>query len=611
MSGFYVSLLWSLMGVRVSYLLDHLWQSTAFAVLALLLTFLFRSNPARARYWIWFAAGAKFLVPFSLLTALGRQLAWPNVQIIRKVTFSVVEMNKAYMPVIPSVRQGMFPTMRELALDVRLAWGVLFFLWFCGFAAVIFVWWQRWLAVNAAIRQSKEVGEGRLVEILHGLQEVSGIRQPIRLAISDARLEPGVFGIFRPVLLLPAGIAERLEDAQLEAIIAHELCHVRQRDNLSAAFHMALQAMFWFHPLVWWLGWRLVDERERACDEEVLRLGNPPQVYAEGILRVCKFYLESPLVCVAGVTGSNLKKRIEGIMTHRMVSPLSAGRKLLLAVLGVAAVAGPVTLWLLNPPRGRAQTPAVSASKTFEVASIKPGDPNARGAQFLFAPGGRINVKNFRVRNMIMLAFQIRDFQITGGPDWMNNDPYDISAKGDDEIIPPEQMRIMMQNLLKDRFQLVFHNDTKELPVYYLVEGKNGAKLKETSESDLPPLPPGAPRGGPGGRTQIRMGRGSIDGQAMTMDMLAEQLSNQLGRTVINKTALAKNYTVKLEWTPETGGVAAVRDGAPGGDAPATSADSGPTVFTALQEQLGLKLESGKGPVKIYVIDGLQRPSEN
>ena len=101
-------------------------------------------------------------------------------------------------------------------------------------------------------------------------------------------VEPGVFGIFRPVLLLPEGIAERLDQAQLEAILAHELCHIRRRDNLTAAIHMAVQATFWFHPLVWWLGARLVDERERACDEEVLRLGNKPQVYAEGILNVCK-----------------------------------------------------------------------------------------------------------------------------------------------------------------------------------------------------------------------------------------------------------------------------------------------------------------------------------
>ena len=120
-------------------------------------------------------------------------------------------------------------------------------------------------------------------------------------------VEPGVFGVFRPILLLPEGIGARLNEPQLEAILAHELCHVRRRDNLTATIHMAVQAVFWFHPLVWWLGARLVDERERACDEEVLRLGNRPQVYAAGILNICKLYVESPLACVSGVTGADLK----------------------------------------------------------------------------------------------------------------------------------------------------------------------------------------------------------------------------------------------------------------------------------------------------------------
>ncbi len=128
-------------------------------------------------------------------------------------------------------------------------------------------------------------------------------------------------GLLRPILLLPAGIAERLTPPQLEAVLAHELCHVRRRDNLFASIHMIVEAIFWFHPLVWWIGARLVEERERACDEEVLSLGSEPHVYAEAILNVCKLYVESPLVCVSGVTGANLKRRIEAIMTNRIAAP--------------------------------------------------------------------------------------------------------------------------------------------------------------------------------------------------------------------------------------------------------------------------------------------------
>src|SRR5437899_9056139 len=105
---------------------------------------------------------------------------------------------------------------------------------------------------------------------------------------------------------------------------------------------MIVEAIFWFHPLVWWIGAKLVEERERACDEDVLRLGSEPRVYAEGILNVCKHYLQSPLSCVAGVTGSNLKKRIEAIMSTRIVSKLNFPRKVALAVLGITAVTTPI-----------------------------------------------------------------------------------------------------------------------------------------------------------------------------------------------------------------------------------------------------------------------------
>ena len=150
----------------------------------------------------------------------------------------------------------------------------------------------------------------------------------------------------------------RSNPVQLEAILAHELCHVRRRDNLTAAIHMLVQAIFWFHPLVWWLGVRLVDERERACDEEVLRLGTAPQAYAEGILSVCKLYVESPLACMSGVSGSNLRKRIEAIMGNRTIADLNGSKKLLLTALGIATIAAPIGAGLLTTPLNRAQTTA-------------------------------------------------------------------------------------------------------------------------------------------------------------------------------------------------------------------------------------------------------------
>ena len=176
---------------------------------------------------------------------------------------------------------------------------------------------------------------------------------------------------------------------------------MRRRDNLAAAIHMLVEAIFWFHPLVWWLGARLVEERERACDEEVLKSGREPQVYAEGILTVCRHYLESPLICAAGVTGSNLKRRIEAIMARRIGRELTLSGKLLLAGAGTLALAVPVTVGLLHAPPLVAQTPtAAEAPPTFEVASIKPSDPGARGMMIRFAPGGRFTAKGATLKSL-------------------------------------------------------------------------------------------------------------------------------------------------------------------------------------------------------------------
>ena len=191
-----------------------------------------------------------------------------------------------------------------------------------------------WLRVRAAFRASSPLE----------------IPVPVDVRSAPGLLEPGVVGFLRPILLLPEGIAECLTPRQLEAVLAHELCHVRRRDNLTSAIHMLVEAIFWFHPLVWWIGARLVDERERACDEAVLSLGSEPQVYAEAILNVCKSYLESPLRCVSGVTGSDLKKRIQAILTGRVAGELNFAKRVALAVAGIAAVALPVIVGIMNAP---------------------------------------------------------------------------------------------------------------------------------------------------------------------------------------------------------------------------------------------------------------------
>ena len=198
-----------------------------------------------------------------------------------------------------------------------------------------------------------------------------GTRKPIDIVLSRASLEPGIFGILRPVLIWPEGISKHLEDAHLEAILAHEVWHVRRRDNLAAALHMVVEAVFWFHPLVWWLGARMVEERERACDEEVVELGSERQVYAESILKVCEFCVGSPLACVSGVTGSDLKKRMVHIMTERIARKLDFGKKLLLSTAGVLALALPLVFGLVNAPKMRAQDQEQAATPGASTSNVE------------------------------------------------------------------------------------------------------------------------------------------------------------------------------------------------------------------------------------------------
>src|SRR5262249_30408243 len=222
----------------------------------------------------------------------------------------------------------------------------------CGAAFVFSRWLREWLSVRRSLSAATPVD-------LH----LSGLSIPVLTTTSST--EPGIVGILRPALLLPNGLIERLSSEQLEAVVNHELCHVRRRDNLMAAIQMAVETVFWFHPLVWWIERRLLEERERACDEEVLLQGGEPEIYAQGILNVCKFYKESALICVSGVAGSHLRKRIECIMINRVAHKLNFARTALLAAAGIAAFAAPVVIGIVHASARQAE-PAYSVS-TIEV----------------------------------------------------------------------------------------------------------------------------------------------------------------------------------------------------------------------------------------------------
>jgi RND family efflux transporter MFP subunit len=337
-------------------LMNHLWQSTLFAGLAAVLTLAFRQNRAQVRYWLWFSASMKFLLPFVLLTMLGHHLEWvPATPEIAPPSISrtMTQVNEPFSNVAETGSPQRGP----------LDWAplALFGLWACGFAAIALVRWRAWRRVRAVV----------------GASVPMDLTAPVPVQSAAGLLEPGVVGLFRPVLLLPADIMERLSPSQLQAVLAHELCHIRRRDNLTAAIHMLVEAIFWFHPLIWWMGARLVEERERACDEEVLRLGNPSQEYAEAILRVCKSYLEPPLKCVTAVTGSDLRKRIQAILSGCVAMELSAAKKIALAGVAIVVLATPVLIGTMGrvlsaPLPGKPSGGAAQAAQRANPAQSEP-----------------------------------------------------------------------------------------------------------------------------------------------------------------------------------------------------------------------------------------------
>jgi beta-lactamase regulating signal transducer with metallopeptidase domain len=317
---------------------NHLWQSTLFAIVLWLIILTLRKNRAAVRHRLWLAASVKFLVPFSVLATIGSWFPWetsatPSPALSRIV--GTISQPFSAGPLVSldttSVPQG---SGLLLALIV---------VWICGAAASTVWWFIRWRQVRRALRHVAP----------------SNLDAPVQVMFGPQRFEPGVFGIFRPVLLLPEGITDRLSPAELQAVLAHELCHVRRGDNLAMTIHMVVEALFWFHPLVWFIKLRLIDEQERACDEEVLRLGADPQVYAESILKVCEFCLTSPLICVSGISGSDLKKRIEDIMKNRVALRLSWGRVLLLAAAVITALAGPIIIGIARVKAGGSQSEPV------------------------------------------------------------------------------------------------------------------------------------------------------------------------------------------------------------------------------------------------------------
>lgn len=619
---------------------NHLWQSTLFAMAVWLLILTLRKNRAAVRHRLWLTASVKFLVPFSLLGGIGGHFQWQTPSVTRSVPASmIVETISRPFSAPDAVTSGVVTPARANRLPA-----VLIGVWICGAVASLSWWFILWWRVRRILR----------------LSAPANLNTSLRAMYGPERFEPGVFGIFRPVLLLPEGIAHHLTAAQLDSVVAHELCHVRRRDNLAMTIHMAAEALFWFHPLIWFIRVRLSDEQERACDEEVIRSGAEPVVYAEALLKVCAFYMGSPLTCVSGVAGSDLKKRVRRIMRKQIGEKLDGWRKLTLAAAGVAALAAPVLVGMLNASPQNHARPA--STPKWEAVSIRPCGPSpllegqrGSGPPFRFTPD-RMSLRCMNVKSLIRSAYKtylddatipgiqgkddvlaagtlddlpglLSTTPIVGGPAWIGSEHYLVEAKAEGITNRGIMQGPMLQIILENRFQLKVHWENREVPIYALTVAQGGPKLKRGSCTPRPPWPdlddltgpplslPQLPPGqkycawAGGVDRNADMPHVALEVEGVTIDQFLKVWLKQVeGKQIVDRTGLSGKFDIHLEFAmPEEDRQRfAQTTGRSLGEVP-----TAPSIFTALQEQLGLKLEPAKAPVEHLVIDSIERPSPN
>ncbi|HEX7793618.1 MAG TPA: M56 family metallopeptidase, partial [Vicinamibacterales bacterium] len=461
-------------------ILNHLWQSTLFAFLVGGLTLGFRKNDARVRYWMWFAAAVKFLVPFSFLGMAGASLLGPSVTVLFRLSattplspvsapFTIAQITQPFTATAITAAPATMPS----SGGVEWTPIVLLIVWALGMEFVATQRFRAWRIVRAAVRGSEPI---RLV--------TDSLPPQTEIRSSATVLEPAVVGMWRPILLLPAGIEQRLTSAELESVIAHEACHVTARDNLTAGVQMIIECLFWFHPAVWWIGGRLIHERERACDEHVLGVLQNPRVYADGIVNVCKHYVGAPLPCMPGVSSSDLRRRIERIMRNETGEAVSRPTRIALGiaaslVLIVPIVAGAVTATPDATPSqapGRPSVQTTTRQLAFQAVSVKQNVSGSVFARVDVRSPGRLTAVNVPAALLIRFAYGLEEFEVVGGPAWLQSDHYDVTASaGADATL--DQKRAMLQQVLRERFNLTTHNETRQLPTFALMTARSDGRL--------------------------------------------------------------------------------------------------------------------------------------
>jgi uncharacterized protein (TIGR03435 family) len=444
-----------------------------------------------------------------------------------------------------------------------------------------------------------------------------GVGRRIQVLLDDDVDSPLMSGVLRPAIIFPADVGRWPMEAVQRAIL-HEVEHVRRADWLTLCSARSVCAVYWFHPLVWTLWRQLRLQAERACDDAVLR-SEDAEAYADQLVTLAERLASNRMPgALPMVHRNDLSARVAAVLDRRQqrgragaVCTTSAAVVAVLAIMTVAPLRAIPETRLV-----RAQTPPV----TFDVASIRPTPPDPPVTTIGNPlPGGRWSPRNVTIRAMLSRAFPeyAHPGMIVGGPEWIDERRFDIDAKTD-KIVTPAQYPEMIRQLLAERFKLRTHIEARPVDVYALVvargDGRLGPRMRPASSACTKELEAArelerAWRAGsvqlPGPEpkpcnVQVSMDKGMmrISG-GRSMNELATALQSWTDLKIVERTNLRGDYETELQFDFR-------------GTLSAANADPDkPSVFTALQEQLGLRLQRNRESVDVLVVDSIDMPSEN
>ena len=622
---------------------------------AWLITLSLRRSSASARHMVWTCAlGAAVLAPV-LLQIPGWQLTIPET-FARWSQPGVTRTVDKPSPVEPtSIAADATSNAPPPASDAATSAGLspaasLGAVWAAGVVAVL-LYVLMGMAATSRLRRASTHTNAGWMDDGRALARSVGIER-VAFAESAHASVPFVCGVVNPLVVMPPAIS--VWDAERRRVVLlHELAHVRRRDCLTHLLAQIACAMYWFHPLTWFAAHRLRIEREQACDDFVLAAGVRGSEYAHHLVAVARDSLPRPsLLASTGVAmahRSQLEGRLVlildpatrrtaprlarlgtvafalvalGVASLRLqaetppqtppVSPMTADvgspllndgederRRPVVLMESTAAQAVPAAQPASNPTP--VQSPAAAPEPSFEVSSIKRKEPGMAGLRF--DPGGRFRMDGPLV---MLIGIAYDGGAVRGGPSWLRTDDYSVEARAATDA-PRSEIEKMLRSLLRDRLNLLVHRETHEEDAYALVvarDGQLGPQLRKSSVDcaariaavrtgqeipELPPLPNGMPP------CISRPRSGDLLTGGMTMDVLASYVRGEVDRRVLNKTGLDGYYEMSLRHRDER-----------------TAGDSElPTVFTALSEQLGLRLQPTRTTVETIVIDRVERPTEN